>query len=142
MKHEEILQSLKRIPDFIKKFNELENSIAGAKAKKKELSKEKYQALLLKFDADEGMRGTRLQSKMIQAGYELQAAQPDFNLSYSKDALQRHLKTVGVGAVSERIKKQLELSELMEVKKQFQSINDFLDDAKIKALNTYLKGKK
>jgi len=139
--HNEIIAALKQIPSLKKEFDKLEKSIAGTDAKKKTLSKEDYQALILNFDEDAGLKGTGLKARILRAGHELSATQPDFNLSYSKDALHRYMKVIGDDAMSQRITKQLELSELMEVKKQFQSINDFLDDVKIKALNTYLKGK-
>ncbi|PHS58819.1 MAG: hypothetical protein COB17_02410 [Sulfurimonas sp.] len=140
--HNEIIAAFRKIPSLIKEFINLDKSIAGTDAKKKALSKEDYQLVILKFDEDVGLRGTGLKAKILRIGHELSNAQPDFCLSYPNiKALNNYVSVVGKDAVSERITKQLELSELMEVKKQFQSINDFLDDAKIKALNTYLKGK-
>ena len=140
--HKEIITALQKIPSLIKEFNKLDKSIAGTDEKKKALSKEDYQSLILKFDADAGARGTGLEAKMLRLGNELASAKPDFHLSYQNiNALHNYVKVIGKDAASERVIKQLELSELLEVQKEFQSINDFLNDAKVKALNTYLKGK-
>ncbi|MEN4045811.1 hypothetical protein [Sulfurimonas sp. NWX367] len=140
--HKEIIAALKKIPSLIKEFHKLDKSIAGTDEKRKALSKEDYQLVLLNFDAKDA-RGTGLKAKILRTGHELSSAKPDFNLSCQNiNALHNYVKVIGKDAMSERVSKQLELSELLEVQKEFQSINDFLDDAKIKALNTYLKGKK
>ena len=140
--HREIITALQKIPSLIKEFDKLDKSITGTDAKKKTLSKENYQLVILNFD-DKDARGTGLKAKILRIGHELASAKPDFNLSYQNiNALHNYVKVVGKNAASERVTKQLELSELLEVQKEFQSINDFLDDAKVKALNTYLKGKK
>jgi hypothetical protein len=140
MKHQEILVQLKKIPALYKEFTVLENEITGAKTEKKTMSKEAYYEKFLKFVKAE--KGNDLKSRIERTGTQLYNARPDFTTAYqSKEELERYIKAVGRIGVSTRIKEQLELLELLEIKRQFQNINDFLDETKIKALNTYLKGR-
>lgn len=139
MKHQEILVQLKKIPALYKEFAALENEITGAKAEKKRTTKEAYYEKLLK--TTEANRSD-LRSRIERTGNQLYNAKPDFTTAYqSKEELERYIKAVGRIGVSERIKEQLELLELLEVKRQFQNTNDILDETKVKALSTYLKGR-
>lgn len=139
--HREIFNALKRIPQLHKEFINLEKSITGTDEKKRTLSKENYDLLILNFD-DKNSRGTGLKRRLVQSGEMLYSAKPDFVLSLtSKTKAERYIGLLAKDAVSDRMKNQLELFNLLEMKKKFTNINDFLNEDNIKELNKYLKGK-
>lgn len=138
--HKEIYKALEKIPNLYKDYIKLESSINGTEMKKK-LSIDDYQVAILNFD-DRESKGAGLKRKILTVGKLLHNAKPDFKPSYQdKKQLQTYIQTVGEKHISERMKLQVELLELLEVKKQFTTISDFLDEMKVKELNKYLKGK-
>lgn len=138
--HKEIYKALKKIPSLCKDYIKLESSIDGTEMKKK-LSIDDYQVAILNFD-DRESKGVGLKRKILTVGRLLNNAKPDFKPSYQDEKqLQTYIQTVGEKHISERMKLQVELLELLEVKKQFTTISDFLDEMKVKELNKYLKGK-
>ena len=140
MKHQEILVVLKQIPGLYKEFTALEKEVQGTKEEKKKMSRDVYYEKFLKFVKAE--KGNDLLNRLQVIGTRLYNSRPDFTTAYqSKEELERYIKAVGRIGVSERIKQQLELLELLEVKRQFQNINDLLDETKVKALDKYLKGR-
>ena len=139
--HKELISALERVPKIYKDFYNYEKNLQGAKEEKKKLSLDVYTTKVLNFEATE-KESKNLKQRLYTIGTSLDAAQPDFKLSYeSKAMLERYIGAVGRG-VSERIKAQLDLLELLEMKEAFKTMGDLLDGAKVKALETYLKGRK
>ena len=140
--HKEILSLFEQIPSIYKKYIKLEKSITGTAEKKRTLSKEDYELEILNFDARDA-KGIGLKRKITAIGSRLNAARPDFSLSItSKSKAQRYLSVIGKNKISDRMMQQFELFDLVEMKKNFTGINDFLNEEKIKELNKFLKGKK
>lgn len=138
--HREILEALKIIPEIFKDYSALESSKGDSSARKK-LSVEEYQLKIIDFDS-RNHRGLGLRGRIFSAGKKLDDAKPDFTLSYQdKERLHEYIKTVGEKNVSERIKKQFELLELIGMQNQFKTTFDILDETKVKELTKYLKGK-
>ena len=140
--HKEIIDALEKIPSLYKDYIKLEKSIDGTAERKQMLSKEAYDLEILDFD-ERSTKGTGLKNKIIAIGSRLDAAMPDFNLSIADKAkAEKYLSVIGKNAVSDRVVQQLKLFELLEMKKNFTGINDFLNEEKIKELNKFLKGMK
>ncbi len=138
IEHKEIINALKKIPPLLKEYAQLEKSITGADTIKKKLSKEDYQYAILNFD-HKNHKGIKLKNRIFTIAKQLESSRPDFSLSISNyEQIKKYLDVVK--EPSDRIKKQLLLYELLQIKKQFKTYNDFLDDKKVKELNKYLKG--
>lgn len=138
--HREILEALKIIPEIFKDYSRIESSMSNS-SERKRLSVEEYQLKIINFDSMNNS-GLGLRGRIFSAGGKLDRAKPDFVLScQDKERLQEYIKTIGAQNVSERIKKQFELLELIEMKNQFKTTFDILDETKVKELTKYLKGK-
>jgi len=141
-KHKELISALERVPKLYKDFYNYEKNLQGAKEEKKKLSLDVYITKVLNFEAKE-KDSKNLKQRLYTIGNSLDATQPDFELSYKNKALlERYVSAVGRVGTSSRIKAQLDLLELLEVKATFKTMGDLLDDAKVKALEKYLKGRK
>jgi len=140
--HREIITTLQKIPSMIKEFDKLEKSIANTDTRKKQISKENYQLEILNFEATNAPDNALIR-KITATGNHLELSKPDFKPAYhSLNEVQRVINVIGLDKAPSRIKQQLELMELLEVKSLFQTATDFLDDTKVKILEKYLKGKK
>ena len=140
--HKELIAALERIPKLYKEFCNYEKNLQRAKEEKKKLSLDAYNTKILNFEATE-KESKHLKQRLYTIGTSLDAAQPDFKLSYeSKAMLQKYISAVGRIGVSQRIKAQLDLLELLEMKETFKTMGDLLDGAKVEALKKYLKGRK
>lgn len=115
--HKEILGALEKIPTIYKEYIKLEKSIGGTAERKRILSKEAYSLEILDFDS-RNSRGTGLKRKIFAIGTRLDAARPDFNLSITnKSKVQKYLSIIGKNEASARMVQQLELFDLIEMKK-------------------------
>jgi len=140
--HKELIAALERIPAIYKEFCNYEKNLQGAKEEKKKLSLDAYITKVLNFEATV-KESKNLKRRLNTIGNSLDVAQPDFKLSYeNKATLKMYIDAVGRIGVSQRIKAQFDLLELSEVKATFKTMGDLLDGAKVKALETYLKGRK
>jgi len=140
-KHKEILEQLEKIPTLHKEFVKLESGIKGASAEKKSMTKEAYLKKL--FDFMKTQLKNDIKKKIMLVGTKLHSSQPDFLPAYNNiEELNRYISAVGTAETNIRVKEQLELLKILEFRNGFKTVNDFIDDTKIKTLNTYLKGKK
>lgn len=141
MRHLEIVNVLKKIQNLPLEFNQLERKINFPSDIKKRLSLEEYQNKVLHFE-DNRKKNSLLQ-KIQSIGLELQQAKPDFISSFSSPRMLLRLEEVLKGhSLNERMQKQLELAQILEVKNQFQTIHNFIDKKNMPKLKKILKGSK
>jgi len=140
--HKEIILLLEKIPKVYKDYTDFEKNLSGNDEMKKKLSQDAYVTSILNYEAR--LKTTKdIKRRLFTIGFSLEAAQPDFNLNCtSKEMMQNYINAVGRVGVSERTKLQMDLLELLELKRSFSTLGSLLDGSKVKALESYLKGRK
>jgi len=142
MQHQELVRVLKKIPNLYLEFVLIEKSFKRSSDLKRKLSKEAYQSHIIQHDS-KLKHGRKLLQRIRYISNELEISKPDFRSSFhhGTEVLYSYVNTIGYEKLSPRMKKQLELTQLLEIKHQFQNIHDFFDEDKINKLKKFLKGK-
>lgn len=142
MQHLEIISVLKKIQNLPLEFSQLERSIKGLSEWKKNFTEKEYQMKVLQFEAAHKRSGSLLE-KITRISLELQRAQPDFTAAFTSSImLQRIEELFGEKGLTERMKKQLELVQILEIKNEFKSTHDFIDTKQMVKVQKLFKGEK
>ncbi|WP_331774053.1 hypothetical protein [Sulfurospirillum sp. 1612] len=142
MKHAEIINALKKIPQLSNEYSKYEASLSGTRDIKKTLSPFAYMVKILEFEAGSS-ESTKLYSRIYSGLFHLQECNADFNAASYITRGRKNLEKI-VGKYTTKKENKTFLDQLMRLdiitmQKNFTSLTDLLDKEKIKNLEKFLR---